>query len=180
MSSPTDPIRTWRRRRAIAGSAGAATVLAACTWAIRPLTGLADAPAPIATLSPQAPPGPSVDKTPLAFDASLFQIRLWHAPLAEEPPSEANAQSSPPAPNLELIAIIDERDRYLAAIYDLGADRLHIVADGQQIGRLHVVAISGDGVDLREGSRLFRLALSPSPARHGEVISLRSSEEVRP
>lgn len=115
-----------------------------------------------------------------ALDASVFEVHLWNAPISESD-SAANAnEPRPPAPNLELIAIITEGERYLAALYEVGADRLYIVAGGERLGRLDIVGVSADGVDLRDGARTYRLSLSPSPLRPGSRLSLAPAEESRP
>jgi len=122
--------------------------------------------------------GPGAAEPP--FDASVFQVRLWNAPVAPDEALAANREPPPPPPNLELIAIITESQRHLAALYEIGADRLHIAAAGDRIGRLEILQVDSGGVELRDGSRAFRLSITPPPSGAETHLTLGEPEEVRP
>ena len=114
-----------------------------------------------------------------ALDASVFQVRLWNAPV--QPESATASKDEPTAPpNIELIAIITEPDRLVAALYEVGADRLHMVTTGDRIGRLEIRQVDDRGADLRDGSRTFRLELTPSPVEPGTRLTLGQPEGVQP
>ncbi|MCC6909701.1 MAG: hypothetical protein IT430_17330 [Phycisphaerales bacterium] len=110
----------------------------------------------------------------------MFQVRLWNAPV--EPESATAGKDEPPAPppNLELIAIITESQRLVAALYEVGADQLHMVSTGDHIGRLEIGNVDARGVDLRDGSRTFRLALTPAPAEPGTRLTLGEHDGSQP
>ncbi len=114
-----------------------------------------------------------------ALDASVFQVRLWNAPVQPESATASKDEPSAP-PDLELIAIITESDRLVAALYEVGADRLHMVTTGDRIGRLEIRQVDARGVDLRDGSRSFRLALMPNPVEPEARLTLGQSEGVQP
>lgn len=110
------------------------------------------------------------------LDASAFNVSLWNVPtIAESTP----AKEEPPLPasNLELIAIICESGRYLAALYEIDADRLHIVGSGERIGRLEVAEVDSRSVNLRDGSKRFRLTISPQPALPQSRLTVLNMED---
>lgn len=180
MSSLTDPIRTWRRRRAITGSAGAVAAGIAFVWAIVPIRipDAANSEGFAREGESALTPGAAAPEPP--FDASVFQVRLWNAPTQSDEALAASREPPAPPPNLELIAIITESQRYLAALYEIGADRLHIAAAGDRIGRLEILQVDSGGVDLRDGSRAFRLSITPPPSGSETHLTLGASEEVHP
>lgn len=180
MSSLTDPIRTWRRRRAIAGSAGAVAAGIAFVWAIVPIRIPDAANSEGFAREGESASTPGVVAPEPPFDAAVFQVRLWNAPVAPGEALAANSEPPAPPPNLELIAIITESQRYLAALYEIGADRLHIAGAGDRIGRLEILQVDSGGVDLRDGSRSFRLSISPPPSGSETHLTLGASEEVHP
>lgn len=181
MSYPIDPIRTWRRRGTRLAAAGAALLTLACAWALWPASrpdldafpqdALAESPR---TGSPAAP-------TTSPLEPSIFQVRLWNAPPA--PIDETLAAASeppPPPPKLELIAIITQGQRRSAALYDIGADRLHVVVEGERIGSALVLAVTASEVQLRDGARTYRLAISPTPVEPAGRLSSAEGGEARP
>ena len=97
------------------------------------------------------------------LDPQVFAIKLWRVPPA---PVVATAQASPPVkpPNLRLVGIISESGRHMAAIYDVDADRLVIVASGDHIGQYNVTAITSSEVELSDGQVTQKLALLQEPA----------------
>ncbi len=123
-------------------------------------------------------PGAGTPEPPL--DASVFQVRLWNAPVAPDEALAANREPPPPPPNLELIAIITESQRCVAALYEIGADRLHIAAAGDRIGRLEILQVDSGGVDLRDGSRAFRLSITPAPSGSVTHLTLGDPDEEHP
>ncbi len=123
-------------------------------------------------------PGAGAPEPP--FDASVFQVRLWNAPVESDTALAANREPPPPPPNLELIAIISESQRRLAALYEIGADRLHIAAAGDRIGPLEILKVDSGGVDLRDGSRAFRLTITPPPSGSQTHLTLGERDEVHP
>jgi hypothetical protein len=165
LSSPIDPIRTWRTRRLLALAAGAPALLSAALWSLAPI----DPPLDLAALHPLAPVSEAQEQSlgsakPRLVDASAFQVQLWNPP--PEPISAQQAREEPPPtppPNLELVAIIAEGDGYLAAIYEANRDILHIVGQGQRLERFEIVAVTREAVQLRDGARNLRLALTPAP-----------------
>ena len=122
---------------------------------------------------------PSADHPHHSLDASVFQVRLWNAPV-EADQELADKPEPPPPPNLELIAIITESERRLAALYEVGADRLHVIGAGERIGRLEILQVDAGGVELRDGSRTYRLSISPAPVERGARLTLGPADEVRP
>jgi hypothetical protein len=163
--------------------AGAACVTAAVIsliWAIVPVR------TPTASLrdwtTPQAAPVETAGGSPAkpAFDASVFQVRLWNAPVQSESAAASKEEALPPPPNLELIAIITESERLVAALYEVGADQLHMVSRGDHVGRLEIGNVDARGVDLRDGSRTFRLALTPAPAEPGTRLTLGQHDGSQP
>lgn len=97
-----------------------------------------------------------------------------------ESATASKEEDPPPPPNLELIAIITESERLVAALYEVGADRLHMVAAGDRVGRLEIEKVDQRGVDLRDGSRTFRLALTPPPAESGTRLTLGRHQGTQP
>jgi len=123
---------------------------------------------------------PSADHPHPSFDASVFQVRLWNAPVEADQELADKSEPPPPPPNLELIAIITESERRHAALYEVGADRLHVIGAGERIGRLEILQVDAGGVELRDGSRTYRLSISPAPVERGARLTLGTADEVRP
>lgn len=130
-------------------------------------------------LDSRSAPTPSTASSPAPFDASVFQVQLWNAPARSDETLATKPEPVPP-PNLELIAVITESDRLLAALYEIGADRLHIVGAGERIGRLEIVRVDSGGVELRDGARTFRLLITPAPPDRGTRLTLGQGDEVHP
>ncbi len=125
-------------------------------------------------------PTPGAGNPEPPFDASVFQVRLWNAPVEPNATLADKREPPPPPPNLELIAIITESERYVAALYETGADRLHIAAAGDRIGRLEILLVDSGGVDLRDESRAFRLSITPPPSGSVTDLTLGEPDEVHP
>lgn len=164
----------------MAGAAGGTVAVVALTWAlvsVRP---------PTASFrdwtTSQAAPVETAGGNPakLPFDASVFQVRLWNAPVQSEPAAARKEEDLLPPPDLDLIAIITESERLVAALYEVGADQLHMVSRGDHVGRLEVENVDARGVDLRDGSRTFRLALTPAPAEPGTRLTLGQRDGSQP
>lgn len=170
----------WRRRRAITGSAGAVAAGIAFVWALAPIR-IPDAANSVGfAREGDSASTPGAGNPDRPFDASVFQVRLWSAPVESDEALAANREPPAPPPNLELIAIITESQRHLAALYEIGADRLHIAAAGDRIGRLEIIQVDSGGVDFRDGSRAFRLSLTPPPSGSETHLTLGASEDVHP
>lgn len=164
----------------MAGAACVTVAVVALTWALVPVR------TPTASfgdrMTSEAAPVESTGGNPAkpAFDASVFQVRLWNAPVQSDSATASREEAPPPPPNLELIAIITESERLVAALYEVGADQLHMVSTGDHVGRLEIENVDARGVDLRDGSRTFRLALTPAPAEPGTRLTLGQHDGTRP
>ncbi len=172
-------MRIWRRRRGITGVAGAATAALAFLWVAMPIGSSGLTTEDWHGLDRHSAPTPPEANSPAPFDASVFQVQLWNAP-ARSFESVAVKPEPVPPPNLELIAIITESDRLVAALYEIGADRLHLVGAGERIGRLEIVGLDSGGVELRDGSRTFRLEMTQPPPEPGTRLTLGRGDEVQP
>lgn len=107
-------------------------------------------------------------------------MRLWNAPPAPIDEALAATPEPPPPPNLELIAIITQDQRRSAALYDIAADRLHVVGEGERIGSTLILAVTPSEVQLRDGSRTYRLAISPPVVEPATHLSSAEGGEGRP
>jgi hypothetical protein len=126
-------------------------------WALWPL-GRTSIDSPDLTVATQAAP-----PAPVELDIDAFRAPLW---IVAAPPPEPPAPPPPPPPlRLQLLAIVDERGVYKAAIYDPDADRLFVASTGETIAGRTVETIGHDSVDLREGDQTRRLALNPQEGR---------------
>lgn len=103
------------------------------------------------------------------LDLAVFDVDLWNAP-GPSPIAAAEAEPPQPPPNLQLIAIVTENSRYLAALYDSDSDRLHIAGAGESIGSLEIIAVDAGGVELRGGSTQFRLTISTLASVVGDSV----------
>ncbi len=163
----------------LGGSVGIVGAAVALAWALFPVQALTTEQLDRAALSNRSAESVVAAAPRHTLDASSFEVRLWNAPVQPESPTASKDEPSAP-PNLELIAIITETDRLVAALYEVGADRLHMVTTGDRIGRLEIRQVDARGVDLRDGSRSFRLSLTPSPVEPGTRLTLGQSEGVQP
>lgn len=167
MSSPSDPISTWRGRQRIAHAAAAAGVAVSALWAWWPLQ---DPPTIDPTVrAPAGPESPADGPTPL--DRAAFAAAVWNPPPATERPAErAPADTAPPPLRLQLIGIArdpapDGEDVLRAALYDPDTDRLHIVAEGERVGAVTVTAVEPGMVRLETGGRQTELRLRSDEER---------------
>ncbi len=95
------------------------------------------------------------------INARVFAARLWNPVPAPSAPAPANEEvaSKPPPLRLELVGIINDGGTLRAALYDADTDRLHIVSDSDQIGRLTVTVVAESHVELTDGRSTRRLSL---------------------
>ncbi len=140
-------------------AAGGTVAVAGCAWwALCPLADLA--PVKVELARPKAPDVVGDDGFDV-IDARAFAARLWNpvpAPSASVP-AELEAASKPPPLRLELVGIINDGGTLRAALYDADTDRLHIVSNGDHIGRLTVTLVADSHVELTDGHSTRRLFL---------------------
>lgn len=148
--------------------ASAALLCAAGTWAFSPLVGSGSSPlshrsngSDRDSRSPAAAPEWS-EPTPLPVET--FRDEIWpderdDARLVDAPPL-ASVLESPPLP-ITLLGVT--RDTITgatrAAIYDADRDAVHIVGEGDLVGRVLVIRIDSAGVDISDAGRAARLNL---------------------
>ncbi|MCC6910311.1 MAG: hypothetical protein IT430_20445 [Phycisphaerales bacterium] len=128
------------------------------------------------------PDAQSEHRADRAIDLAVFDVNLWHAP-EPSPIAAVEAEPPQPPPNLELIAIVAEGSRYLAALYDATSDRLHIAGAGESIGSLQIIGVDAGGVELRGPSRQFRLTirtLASGPRESIDAMLLARQEQSEP
>lgn len=141
----------------------AAAVLAVAGYAVWPIQRTA-VPSPDLSALTQTGPriSPPADQPP--FTADVFNATIWVDPPAPPAPTIAT-RIEPAAPvHLQLIGIVTEpvpdgTPSRLAAIYDAGEDRLHIVANGETVERFSVIEIGVLAVRVTDGRREWELAL---------------------
>lgn len=100
---------------------------------------------------------------PLRQDA--FAGRLSPAPppaSVTEAPKDTSRSGS-----LELVAISRVGEEFVAAIYDNGEKRLHLVRSGERIGPVAVTKVESREVVLAEGTATRSLRLMPPKPRNG-------------
>jgi len=167
-----DPLRTWKRRRALSISGVAIVLAGIAAWAFQPIL---DRGLSVPSIDPEHLSTPTeavrapVQRDPI--DARAFRTMLWPlepvAPLTEVLPAElAQTAAKEVAPrgaesgsSLVLVGILEERDGLRAAIYDSESDKLIIAQSGSSVRSLRVMAISRDGVRLSDDVSTFWLAL---------------------
>ncbi len=158
MRSRTDPIKRLKRLTAITVAGGTVVVAGCAWWALCPLPNLT--PIKVELARPTAPDVVHADDV-ASIDARVFAARLWNpipAPSAPAP-AEEEVASKPQPLRLELVGIINDGGTLRAALYDADTDRLHIVSDGDQIGRLTVTLVAESHVELTDGRSTRRLSL---------------------
>ncbi|HRQ73812.1 MAG TPA: hypothetical protein PLU35_12360 [Phycisphaerales bacterium] len=99
-----------------------------------------------------------------ALDLAAFHAPLWVTPPAPPPPEP------PPAPlpplRLQLLAVLHERGGLAAVLYDPDADRLLIVAEGQELAQGRTVErVTASDVRIRDAAGTRTLALEPRGTR---------------
>lgn len=115
---------------------------------------LAEAP-----LEPEHVPG---DRVLATLDASAFTAPLWTP--TPSPPAEAVTKAERQEPPLELVllAITNDGDQRLAALYDKRLNRVFLAQVGDTLATPEAVvvsAITDSAVELKYGERRSRLAL---------------------
>ena len=161
MPSPSDPITAWRRRQRTASAIAIIALAGTTLWSWWPLP----APhTPDPTLQPPTNDAETIDG-PAPLDREAFAALIWNPPPEPERAVEsAPTANTPPPPRLQLIGIARDAgpdgDQVLrAAIYDPDTDRLHIVAQGERIGAVTVLAVEPGVVRLDSGGRPSELRL---------------------
>ena len=156
LRSSVDPILVHRRRTVAAVALGGLLVAAALIWAVQPPAVVGNTTTTDHVALPSN--APATPRAPL--DISGFAAVLWHVPAEAAPPSKPKVAAATSRPlRLQLIGITTEEGVRHAALYDLDADRLLIVAAGDRIGDHEVATVDDDAVELTDGQRTTRLAL---------------------
>ncbi len=105
------------------------------------------------------------DRRARALDRAAFAASIWNPPPALERTAEqAPTRQHPPPLRLQLIGIARDAgpggDQVLrAALYDPDTDRLHILAEGERVGAVTVIAVEPGVVRLESGGRTAELRL---------------------
>ncbi|MCW5775666.1 MAG: hypothetical protein KIS87_04370 [Phycisphaeraceae bacterium] len=146
---------------------GPRTVLRAGVAVILPvIVGLwAFAPLPFPAL-PEPLPTPAADERGdprPALDLAAFHAPLWVTPPPPPPPEPTPA---PPTPlRFQLLAVLQERGGLAAVLYDPDADRLLVVAEGQELAQGRTVErVTTSDVRIRDAAGARTLALEQSGA----------------
>lgn len=160
-AGPPSPVTRWNRRRR------AALVLASPAIAISAVWGYWPIPRPAAidpTLTrPQQESKPDEAHAPL--DREAFAAAIWNPEPAPPRAAEPTPTPRPPRPiQLQLIGIArdpgpDGNEVLRAALYDPDTDKLHIVAAGERVGDVTIVAVEPELVRLETGGRPAELRL---------------------
>jgi hypothetical protein len=161
--------------------AGTACLLLAAWWALAPIDSIGGDAVPstmIALASPSAERTGSGEERP--FDVDAFDVRLWEArpdsQLADEQNVQPPTESTPPT-RLQLIGIIQEIKDIKAALYDSVADRLLIVAVGEEINEHTVVEISAESVTLATEGSIQTLTLIRPPVAAAQAALITQDAE---
>jgi hypothetical protein len=161
LPSATNPISACKRRERAAAALAAPALLAAALWASWPLP---RSPHPHST--PETSDHPTDAVEPRApFDRQAFAATIWNPlPQPERPAELAPSPPPPPPPRLQLIGIArdagpDGLPILRAALYDPDSDRLHILAAGERIGAVTILAVEPGLVRLDTGGRPGELRL---------------------
>lgn len=167
MPSPTDPITAWRRRQRTAGAIAILALAGSALWSWWPLP----APhTPDPALQPPTNDAETIDG-PTPLDRDAFAALIWNPPPAPPRAAESAPTASTAQPlRLQLIGIARDTgpggDQVLrAAIYDPDTDKLHIVAEGERIGAVTVLAVEPGVVRLENGGRTSELRLRKNEER---------------
>jgi hypothetical protein len=164
-----------RRRIAATWCIGLMLVMACAVWAFRFSSESVSLEFDLESIvKPEQEQSAEASTAPL--DLSAFTAKLWNPPLPSKQATEIASQPTQPAAreplNLQLIGITSENGRRVAALYDPRTDSLHMVSDGQSIGRLRVTAITDEYVELDDGRGPRKVELEP--ANTGRTGSARS------
>lgn len=145
--------------------------MALCAWwAVRaerrPPPILEAVSAPLAETPPETPP----EAGPQRLDVASFEVALWNPPPKAAPPAPAVVERAEPL-RLQLLGIVHTAEGLRAALYDPEDDRIHLVADGESIGRVAVVRVADQVVELADGRRTHLLRIrEEEPAGGDEVL----------
>ncbi len=134
--------------------AGAVGVALCAFWAAAPLE--IRQPIDVAAALMVSSDQPQTVAPRATIDADAFSALIWNPPLSA-PPQQVAAAPEPlrrGGPQLELIAIIEEKGQRRAAIYDPQSDRTLIVSSGDRVQHQTVTAIGTDTVELSGGVSL--------------------------
>ena len=144
---------------AVIGVGGLLAAIGCGVWALAPLDAIGvSAP----DLQPTSMPQPTSEEQERPFDQRAFAIKLWRVPA--KPVEVAQSAEPPKASNLQLIGIINENGVHRAAIYDVEADRLLILASGDHIGKYSITSVTPKSVELSDGRATQTLKLSQEPS----------------
>ncbi len=95
-----------------------------------------------------------------ALDLKAFRAPIWVAESAPTPPPAPTQPPPPPPPlKLQLLAILNEKGVYKAAVYDPDGDRIIVVAAGEKIGSRTADSITRTSLVLKDETGLRTLAL---------------------
>lgn len=157
-----DPIRQFVHRLRLLRLVAGLMLAAAIVWALTPPTIEPETSGPPDFSQPPAQSDQQPSSQPDPLDARLFAVRLWNAP-PEQRLAKAEAPEPPPAPpNVSLVGIISESGTLRAALYDIAADKLLVLKQGESIQRFTVQEISSEKVILSDGPRRHELRLRES------------------
>ncbi len=95
-----------------------------------------------------------------ALDLKAFRAPIWVAePAPPPPPALTQPPPTPPPLKLQLLAILNEKGVYKAAVYDPDGDRIIVVAAGEKIGTRTADSITRTSLVLKDETGLRTLAL---------------------
>ena len=144
---PIDPIHALRRRAvAVAGVAGV-LVVASVVWAAR-------VPGPSLVATPLGPGVATASAQDPRIDPLRWRVTLWQ-PLS----AEAIVEVVAPHVALNLISIVRQGERFVAAIEAGREGGLQFASVGQIVAGWTVSAVDPAGVDLVQGESRQRLEL---------------------
>jgi hypothetical protein len=157
-----DPIQLLARRLLFVRIAAGVLMVAGVAWVFMP-----------SSVEPAMTQPQSVDKlvgkvqetAPTrseTLDAGGFEVRLWNAPPEQRLTRTEIPESPPGPPNVSLVGIISESGTLHAALYDITADKLLVLQQGQTIQRFTVQEISIEKVILSDGPQRHELRLRES------------------
>jgi hypothetical protein len=158
------PLDRLRRLTFVMWSVGLAAIGVAVLWSVA--GGAVEPRLPDPRIAPSealASVGRPIE--PLRQDA--FTGRLSPAPppaLVTESPKDTSRSGL-----LELVAISRVEGEFVAAIYDNGEKRLHLVRSGERIGPVAVTKVESREVLLAEGTATRSLRLVPPKPRDGSL-----------
>jgi hypothetical protein len=171
LRSPSDPIRSWRRRRRFTAVGGTCALALMLVWALRPLPSRTEGRGQSQPSAPRATDA-SPNESSLVINTNAFNsVRLWNPVPRPAVPVAAEAKTEPaPKPlRLQLIGIIHDSHsspadsqqvgKLHAALYDPDEDVLLIVTSGEKIKQHTITNITAAMVEISDGRTTQQLRL---------------------